>query len=183
MSLRVVPVYRDRAFDFITAWHRHHQPPPGFLFAIGAAQDDTLVGVATAGRPVSRHLDDGLTIEVTRVATTGEFNACSMLYRACWRSAKHRGYHRAVTYTRSDEGGASLRAAGWLLAAKLPARPGWDVPSRRRDTTAYEPVDRRLWVITSARPNALPTRTATPECGSGSQPDDLFGGSLDHIAA
>ncbi|EPN7168035.1 XF1762 family protein, partial [Escherichia coli] len=34
-----------------------------------------LTGVATAGRPVARHFDDGLTLEVNRTCTTGERNA------------------------------------------------------------------------------------------------------------
>lgn len=34
-------------------------------------EHDVLVGVAVVGRPVARLLDDGLTLEVTRVATDG----------------------------------------------------------------------------------------------------------------
>ncbi|GLI00644.1 XF1762 family protein [Phytohabitans aurantiacus] len=58
-----------------------------------------LVGVAIVGRPVARHLDDGLTLEVTRVATDGHRNACSLLYAAAWHAAKALGYRRLITYT------------------------------------------------------------------------------------
>ena len=34
------------------------------------------MGVAIVGRLVSRYLDNGLTLEVTRLCTTGEKNAC-----------------------------------------------------------------------------------------------------------
>lgn len=146
MSLRLVPLYRDPANAFITAWHRHHAPPLRFLYAIGVADDDLLVGVATAGRPVGRGYDDGLTVEVTRVATNGAANACSMLYGACWRAAKARGFVRILTYTRDDETGGSLRAAGWLQAEHRAARTGWDTPSRERDNGTYDPIGRYLWV-------------------------------------
>lgn len=78
-----------------------------------------------AGRPVARGLDDGHTIEVVRLATDGTPNACSMLYGACWRAARALGYVRGVTYTQTDESGASLRASGWTLAAELDPRKPW----------------------------------------------------------
>lgn len=174
MSLRIVPIYRDQANAFITAWHRHHQPPLRFVFAIGVADSDLLVGVATAGRPIARHLDDGLTVEVTRVATDGTRNACSMLYGACWRTARERGYARAITYTRDDETGASLRAAGWLLAARRQARAGWDMPGRRRRDEHYDPIGRHLWVVESGRRVELPTRVSIPPQGCEAAQLDLF---------
>jgi len=66
------------------------------------------------GKPVARMLADGYTAEVTRLcAREGARNACSMLYAAAWRAARAMGYRRLVTYTLPEEGGASLRAAGW----------------------------------------------------------------------
>lgn len=157
MALRIVPVNRDQAYAAIAAWHRHHSPPLGYRFALGCAEGERLVGVATAGRPVARALDDGLTIEVTRVATDGTRNACSMLYGACWRAARALGYSRAITYTHATESGASLRAAGWLHAATRSARRGWDMPGRRRDDSDYVAVDRLLWVIEAVKSIELPS--------------------------
>jgi hypothetical protein len=99
VSLRTVPVSFKQAGQFVTGWHRHHRPPRGPKFSIGVADVDVLVGVATVGRPVTRHLDDGLTLEVTRVATDGHRNACSLLYAAAWQAAKALGYRRLITYT------------------------------------------------------------------------------------
>jgi hypothetical protein len=155
-DLRVVPVARERAYAAIRAWHRHHRPPLGYRYAVGCAAGVRLVGVATAGRPVARALDDGRTIEVTRVATDGTRNACSLLYGACWRAARALGYTRAITYTMDSESGASLRGAGWLHAATRAARPGWDMPGRRRTDEAYLSADRLLWVV-EAEPVTLPT--------------------------
>lgn len=62
MSLRIAPVTLTQAAAFITDNHRHH-PPQGHKFSLGAADGDVLVGGATVGR----HLDEGQTLEVTRV--------------------------------------------------------------------------------------------------------------------
>lgn len=155
--LRIVPMRRDPAYAVIAAWHRHHKPPTGYQFALGCALGDRVVGVAVAGRPVSKEFDDGVTIEVTRVATDGTQNANSMLYGACWRAARALGYSRALTYTEDGESGASLRAAGWLHAATRPARAGWDTRSRPRSDDGYRSVDRLLWVILAAERVQLPT--------------------------
>jgi hypothetical protein len=90
-----------------------------------------LVGVATVGRPVARALDDGLTSEVTRLATNGHPNACSMLYGAARRASIAKGYRRGLTYILESEDGASLRAAGWHFLWAVKGR-SWDCPSRPR---------------------------------------------------
>jgi hypothetical protein len=106
---------------------------------------DILRGVAIVGRPVARAYQDGLTLEVNRTATDGTKNANSMLYGAAWRAAKALGYRRLVTYTQEGETGASLKAAGWVIVAQRPPRPGWDVPSRPRDTHGVDAMPRTLW--------------------------------------
>lgn len=63
-GLTLVPITYREAVAFILRHHRHHAPARGQVFAIGAAIGETIVGVATAGRPVSRRLDDGWTLEV-----------------------------------------------------------------------------------------------------------------------
>jgi hypothetical protein len=86
-----------------------------------------------------------MTIEVCRVASDGHKNACSMLYAACSRASFALGYRRVITYTQAEEGGSSLRAAGWRVIASRPARVGWSVPSRPRDNGRYVPSNRQLW--------------------------------------
>lgn len=113
MSLSVVPMTLREARAYVDEHHRHHRAPQGGLFAIGAAEDDAIVGVVIVGMPVARMLADGFTCEVTRLASDGSRNVCSMLYRAAWRAARAMGYRRLVTYTLPEEGGTSLRAAGF----------------------------------------------------------------------
>jgi hypothetical protein len=144
--LRTVPVIFAQACDFIADWHRHHRPPAGHKYSIGLADDhDLLVGVAVVGRPVARMLDDGHTLEVTRVATDGTPNACSALYAAAWQAARALGYRRLITYTQQDEGGTSLRAAGWHVVAARPPTPGWSRPSRPRADHGTDHIARLRW--------------------------------------
>lgn len=145
MSLRIVPVSLADARSFVADHHRHNGPPRGHKFSIGVAAGDTLVGVAIVGRPVSRVIQaEGGTLEVTRVCTDGTDNACSMLYGACRRAAFALGYDRLITYTQDDEGGSSLRAAGYRVLAQRPIRSGWSTASRPRDA-AYHESARTLW--------------------------------------
>ena len=111
MSLRIIPVTLEQANDFVRRLHRHNKPVVGSKFQIGASKGKQLVGVAITGRPVAPALDDGLTVEITRVCTDGTKNAASMLYGACRKAARAMGYDRIFTYTLPEEGGASLRAA------------------------------------------------------------------------
>lgn len=111
-GVKVVPVTHKDANEFVRRLHRHSRPTLGAIFCVGVA-DNTLRGVAICGRPVARRLDDGATLEILRVATDGASNACSMLYGACRRAARALGYSRVLTYTLPEEGGASLKAAGF----------------------------------------------------------------------
>jgi hypothetical protein len=112
---------------YVAQWHRHCRPTVGHKFSLAVVDADGggIHGVAIVGRPVARGLDDGLTLEVNRVATDGTRNACSMLYGAARRAARELGYARIVTYILESEPGTSLRAAGWRLDGHIPQHDGW----------------------------------------------------------
>jgi hypothetical protein len=135
------------AKEFVAQHHRHHKPPQGALFAVGLSENEEIIGAAIVGRPVARRSDDGWTAEVTRLATTGQRNACSMLYRACWRAACAMGYRRLVTFTLATEPGASLRGAGFRLVGSSPGK-SWSVKSRPR--VDKHPLQEKLkWELTA----------------------------------
>jgi hypothetical protein len=113
--MTIVPVTLRAANAFVGSLHRHARPVAGAKFAVGLERDGDLVGVAIVGRPVARHLDDGKAAEILRLCTDGSRNACSMLYGACRRAARAMGHDPIYTYTLPQEGGASLRAAGFQL--------------------------------------------------------------------
>jgi hypothetical protein len=129
--LQLLPLDLAEANAFVARLHRHHGPVVGHKFSLGAALGADVVGVVIVGRPVSRHRQDGLTLEVTRLCSDGTRNACSFLYGAAARAAFALGYRRIGTYTLAEEGGASLRASGWKLIGER-GGGSWNVPSRPR---------------------------------------------------
>jgi hypothetical protein len=170
-KLRVIPVTLEAANDFVRRLHRHSRPVTGSKFAIGAqdacrrceetgrifemmvgqsepcpnckGEKERLVGVAIVGRPVAPRLDDGLTAEITRVCTDGTRNACSLLYGACRKAARALGYTRIFTYTLPEEGGSSLRAAGFRLDkenAGGPAKAWHNRPGRTAEPVGTDLV-------------------------------------------
>ena len=124
---QLVPLTLQDARIFVGAHHRHSLPPRGHLFSIGLAHDGELIGCVIASRPVARALDDGRTVELTRLTTLGSPNACSQLYGAACRAASALGYQRCITYTLDGETGTSLRASGFaidgLATRAMRARP------------------------------------------------------------
>jgi hypothetical protein len=122
--MEAVPLHLREANDFVAKHHRHNLPTVGGKFSVGAAVDGKLVGVAIAGRPVARRLDDGKTLEVLRVCTDGTPNANSFLYGRVKRIALLMGYEKVITYTLGKESGALLRAVGAQVVATCVAGPG-----------------------------------------------------------
>ena len=114
--LTVKPMSLADANRFVAEYHRHHKPVRGHKFSLGCMANGHLAGVAIVGRPVSRYLDDGLTLEVNRLCTDGTKNACSFLSGAAARAAKVMGYRKIITYILDTESGTSLRASGWRCA-------------------------------------------------------------------
>lgn len=130
--IELTPLTLTEAKAFVAREHRHHQPPQGGLFAIGAASEGQIVGCVIVGRAVSRVLDaDPYTCEVTRLTSDGTKNVCSLLYSAAWRAARAMGYRRLITYTLKTEPGTSLRAVGFKVVGEVTKR-SWDTPSRPR---------------------------------------------------
>ena len=84
----LTPISLKDANAFVAQHHRHNRPVTGHKSCTEAGR---LAGVAIMGRPVSRYLDDGYTLEVNRLCTDGTKNACSFLYAAVWRAAQAMG--------------------------------------------------------------------------------------------
>lgn len=151
-GLTIVPINFRVAVGFIAEHHRHNKPPQGAKFCLGVCdRTGTLRGVLTAGRPIARSYDDGLTLEVTRTATDGCPHANSALYGAAWRVATAMGYRRFITYTQADESGASMRAVGMRRVRDLQPRASWADSSVAlkaiRDPVGNGGVQRTLWCL------------------------------------
>ena len=128
--LEVCPITLKEANAFVEQHHRHHKPVTGHKFSIGCTDGEKIVGIAIVGRPVSRYLDDGWTLEVNRLCTDGTHNACSMLYAAAGELPEqwlpqtdyiHNGQRKRV---QPAGGWVEMRRTGWRVAVdgETPAR-------------------------------------------------------------
>lgn len=112
---QIIPISLREANEYVSNNHRHHKAVAGCKFCIALIDENShIVGVAICGRPVSRYYDDGLTLEINRLCTTGYKNACSRLYGACTRIAKEMGYKKVITYILESENGSSLKASNFI---------------------------------------------------------------------
>lgn len=133
-----VPIELRDAQAYINEYHRHHQAAHRDKFRIAAMDDGEIIGVVQVGRPVSRVLDDGKTLEVLRLCTNGKKDVCSFLYSRAARIAKEMGYTKIITYILESETGTSLKASGWKLEADGVGGSDWNVPSRPREVIATQ---------------------------------------------
>lgn len=137
--LFVIPMTIAEANEYVSNFHRHSKKTQGGKFAIGASDGKELVGVAIVGRPLSRMLDDGYTMEVLRVCVkeSSPKNVCSFLYGRCWRIWQQMGGKRMITYTLQDESGSSLKGAGWKVVGNINPSKGWNRDGRER---SWQPI-------------------------------------------
>lgn len=144
--IELLPLTQKAARAFVNDVHRHLSYPTGDVCRVGLSVDGELQAAAVAGRPGARMLNDGRTLEITRVASGAQpcVNASTRLYGAIRRAGLALGWKRFVTYTRCDEPGDSLRAAGFKDCG-LTDGGEWDRPSRRRKP-ATQPCRKRRWM-------------------------------------
>ena len=136
-KLRLIPVSFSVARAFIARHHRHCGPPHAWRFGAAVMNGSALMGVVSVGNPVAPAFNGRGIVEVNRLCIRGDlapmlrWNCCSKLYAHAAAEAERRGFRRIITYTRADEGGASLRASGWTSegtqvvgAGTVPGVPG-----------------------------------------------------------
>lgn len=123
-KLKIVPISMKQVQQYVEDYHRHLGRSITPIFCVGCASIDpddeyTLVGVAIVGLPLALVHSDGWTLEVSRCCTDGTKNANSMLYAACWRTARSMGYERLITYTHQSESGITMKATGWKCVTEV----------------------------------------------------------------
>ena len=148
-SKHIGPITLKDANAFVKANHRHHDSVTGCKFAIGLykkiEEKDALIGTAICGRPVSRMLDDGYTLEINRLCVTEQGNSCSMLYGACCRIAKEMGYKKVITYILESESGTSLKASNFILEDAFCGGKNWSGKRKRKNNKVLEEMKQR-WI-------------------------------------
>lgn len=147
--LEIGEVDRASAKRFIARHHAHCRVPVTWRFHAGIYNGRTLLGVAVVGNPVAPALNGRGIVEVNRLcvrrdtAAALRWNAASMLYGWCAREAARQGWHKIISYTRADEPGTSLRAAGWKHECRVRGR-GWH-SSRRARSNTNSWIDKIRW--------------------------------------
>jgi hypothetical protein len=112
--LRVWPCTVKQAAAYVAKHHRHLPGMGGAMFAAALGPEPgEWWGVGTVGCGAQEWEGTGRAI-ITRTATDGAHNGCSMLLGALARAAKALGYVEVWTYTLPEEPGTSLRAAGFV---------------------------------------------------------------------
>ena len=153
--MRAIPLELKDANAYVEKYHRHHKPVNRDKFRGGCEEDGDLVGVIQIGRPLSRHIDDGETLEVLRCCTNGRPNVASFLYSRAARIAKEMGYKKIITYILESEHGTSLTASGWELDKGDCGGGSWSRPNRPRALTQitifgeeqkYPPERKQRWI-------------------------------------
>lgn len=145
--MEIIPITIRAANVFVTDFHRHNKRVTGAKFAIGLTEDCKLIGVAIAGRPIARMLDNGKTIEILRVCVLEKYkNANSKLYGRVKRICQLMGYEKIITYTLQTESQASLKAirAKPVSNVKL---GGWDRLNRHRNGQEIYSKEKIRWEL------------------------------------
>ena len=157
-NLVVRPVRFAVATGFVRRHHVHRGAPTAWRFGASVTNGPTLLGVVMVGNPVARGFNGRGMVEVNRLCVRRDvpaalrWNACSRLYAWACGEAERRGFTRIITYTRADEDGASLRAAGWTKEARVRGR-SWNTRTRVRAESG-PPIDKDRWsrTLTPRRP-------------------------------
>lgn len=157
-GLRIVPLELTEANALVALWHRHHQPAVGHRFSIGVMDHTgTVHGAAIVGRPVARMAGPPRAVlEVVRLVTDGERNACSILYAAAARAGEAMGFERIQTYVLESEHGTSLKAAGWTCEGEAGGGQWKHTDGKpRRTDQPTEKKQRWAKTLNAARPLAV----------------------------
>lgn len=132
---------------YVEELHRHHGKVVGHKWSLAAYKDGRLCGVAIVGRPTGRYLDNGSTLEVTRLCTDGTRNACSALYAACARRAKREGYAKNHHFHPPERARDESQGCGLDTGGRKSRKARWN-----KERYATKPV--RLSLFPSKQPPA-----------------------------
>ncbi len=148
--LRIEDVSLAAARRFVGRHHDHCRQPVSWRFGAAVWNGAWMLGVVTVGNPVAiGFARRGDIVEVNRLCIRRDaprvlrWNGASKLLGWAANEAERRGFERIITYTRVDEDGASLRAAGWSREARIRGRGWHSVRRPRNNTNAW--VDKYRW--------------------------------------
>ena len=161
------PVSFPVARSFVRRHHAHCNPPVTWRFGQSVFNGHTMLGVIMVGNPVAPALNGRGILEVNRLCIRRDlpralaWNAASMLYGWGAREAERRGWTHIVTYTRADEDGTSLRAAGWVQESpRSRQRVAFNPPPALK----HEWLDRQNQMGQGSSPPHTPAKIGAEAC-------------------
>tara|TARA_Y100001938_G_scaffold61511_1_gene85555 strand:- start:822 stop:1532 length:711 start_codon:yes stop_codon:yes gene_type:complete len=131
------PLPRKDRKQFVNAYlnyiHQHNGAVTGWTDVLTIRDQVSVFGLLVMSYPVARKNDDGLTLEVTRLALMTDVpkNAASKLLGRAAVIAKAKGYERLISYSLENQGGTCYAAAGWTMDDHIVVSRQWS-PKRRR---------------------------------------------------
>lgn len=164
-KLEVQPISFRDACAFVARHHAHCKPPMTWRWGSALFNGCSLVGVVMVGNPVAPALMHRGVVEVNRLTVRRDLprmlrdGACSKFYAESAGIAERKGFARIISYTRSDEDGTSLRAAGWTCDGRVRGRSWHSVRRQRSNDNAL--VDKYRWSRT-LRPKPVKPPLAAP---------------------
>lgn len=139
-----------------------------FIYARPKSEDGVLLGVATVGLPVACPLNDGKTLEITRICFVNDddepcfdsqlpqFNkdhaspVPSMFVSAIIKRVKELGYKKLITYTRIDEPAKYLKAVGFIIEFTQTRIKKWKSKNADKIYNKSAPSLKNRWSINCA---------------------------------
>jgi hypothetical protein len=110
--LRIRPISLRDANNFFATDGRTSTLRTG-KFSVGSFVNGEIVGAVVVDRPKRRVYDDGLTLEITRVASSRGVSPAAHLVAAATRAAFAMGTRRMLMRANCGGDGKFLTAAGW----------------------------------------------------------------------
>lgn len=145
--MKIIPLSLKDANRFVANFHRHSKKVRGAKFAIGLVKEGEMIGVAIAGRPLARLMDNGKIIEISRVCVKeGYKNANSKLYGRMKRICQLMGYEKIITYTLREESQASLKAIRAKPISEVKPN-NWNRLNRRRKSQKIYSETKLRWEL------------------------------------
>ena len=110
--LMLKPIRLHEAEAFLTARDESLDVVYRCEFSVGCYASRTLVGAAVVDRPRTNWLDDGWTLELSRISALDRAVETKLVAGAT-QAAFALGTRRMLAYRLAEPEGASYRAAGW----------------------------------------------------------------------
>lgn len=113
------PITLRAANAFVAEHHSYLSTARGCKFTLAVESADGIEAVVIASRPVSPHMDDGVTLELSRCVTRSKVpRAMQYAINLSMRIAANLGYDRVITYCDAERAGTAFHRLNFRIIRK-----------------------------------------------------------------